>query len=477
MKWELRGAWALCVLACVSSGEARAEEEAVDEALLSARPTLYLGDANAEGGYFGAGLHLGLTGRSPEFGPNLRAEAELSLLIAKGQQSTAIAFEDNSSWLRLSWRPEGWALGEGLAFTLLPLHSDRLFLGWEYPVASSLALSGTSGTTTGADLRLSREGWYAFVSAKSLMRLDDKVHEQFRKFTVLGGGGYDVLRVLRLEVQAAYAELGVNPTTSVLGKPVDEAALAARASYHYGLPVGPPSDWQRFRNDPAVWEKLLRPEVYPGGLAVTAAVEGLYVQQRGLADPDEFGKTLEIPSSAVAGEVRVRWDELRAFARAQHRTLSFLGLSVPGFPPFHGFPDGTRLAGETTVSAAVDYHFERAHLTPGIGGGVVLPATYTTSGDMGGNNPPPQPAAERTVVVSDGYYSPSILPSGVSARPIWNAALTLRLDFERISAIAEGVYTRNANRYTFKDTAEGVPEPTALDPSVFGFHFLVQARF
>lgn len=476
MKPTVFGAWALGVVALVLSGPASAQDEDVDERLLSARPTLYLGEQDADHGIFGALLHLGLTGRTPEFGPHLRAEAELSLLIGDALAGKLV-FADNSSFARFSWRPEGWAQGEGLAFTLLPLHSDRIFLGWDYPVASTLDLAGYSDPTTGAVLRLSREGWHAFVASKSQLRLDDKEHEQYRRYTVLAGGGYDVLRVLLLEAHAAYAQLGVNPTTSVLGMPMDELAAAARASYRYGLPVGPPSDWQRYRADPGVWEKVLEPEVYPGGLAVTATVEGLYVLQRGLADPDEFGETTQVSAGAVAGEVRVRWYELRVFARAQYRTLSLLALRTPGFPPYQDFPEGTRLAGETAVSAAVDYHFERAHLTPGLGGSVLLPASYTTVGDLGGNNPPPPLGGERTVIVSDGGFPSSILPTGRRARPIWSARLTLRLDFQRVSAVVEGVYTHNANLYSFKDSAQGVSEPTALDPKRFGFHFLVQARF
>jgi hypothetical protein len=60
------------------------------EEYLSARPTLLVGNDNVEHGNFGTGLHLGLSGRSPEFGPNLTAEAEVSVLLGldSGSPST-----------------------------------------------------------------------------------------------------------------------------------------------------------------------------------------------------------------------------------------------------------------------------------------------------------------------------------------------------------------------------------------------------
>ncbi|MGC4113124.1 MAG: hypothetical protein QM765_00275 [Myxococcales bacterium] len=152
---SVSGVWALCVLATVSFGEARAEGELSDERLLSARPTLYVGTNDAEFGHFDPGLHVGLGGRSPEFGPQLRAEAELSVFLSLEGEKLSLA--DNSSWIRLSWRPEGWSPGEGLAFTLLPLHADRIFMGWEYPLATGLAgvsqssVTSPSNPTTGAE--------------------------------------------------------------------------------------------------------------------------------------------------------------------------------------------------------------------------------------------------------------------------------------------------------------------------------------
>ena len=111
-------------------------------------------------------------------------------------------------------------------------------------------------------------------------------------------------------------------------------------------------------------------------------------------------------------------------------------------------------------------------------GGIQFPASYTTSGDMGGNNPPPSLQGKRTVVIRDASSSPSILPSNQGAKMIYSVKANARWDLSDFFAcIAEVYYTHDENRYTFKDSAEGVAEPTQENPDILGFNVMLQARF
>jgi hypothetical protein len=72
----------------------------------------------------------------------------------------------------------------------------------------------------------------------------------------------------------------------------------------------------------------------------------------------------------------------------------------------------------------------------------------------------------------------NILPTGSNAAPIWSAKTTVRWDLsESVAAIAELYFTRDRNRYSFRDDISGIAEPTQDKPNSLGFNTLIQARF
>ncbi len=48
----------------------------------------------------------------------------------------------------------------------------------------------------------------------------------------------------------------------------------------------------------------------------------------------------------------------------------------PSFIPFQTLPKDAKIQNELFAAAALDYYVEQLHLTPGIGGGLQLPATF-----------------------------------------------------------------------------------------------------
>ena len=81
-------------------------------------------------------------------------------------------------------------------------------------------------------------------------------------------------------------------------------------------------------------------------------------------------------------------------------------------------------------------------------------------------------------IVRDASLPPSVLPSDRSAKLIYSVKGTLRWDLSDYFAfVAEVYYNRDENRFTFKDSAEGVAEPTQEKPDILGFNTLLQARF
>jgi hypothetical protein len=427
--------------------------------------------------------------RMPAFFEGLTTEAALTVLMLE-RPSGGIDLRDNSSYIRLNYRPSGWGENEGLSLTGFPVSADRFRLGYAYRISwggsGVFTTRATAAGVPGAKLQLTRDKWYAYVGGKTALVLNDLIKEQETLYGFMAGAGWDVLETLRLEAGGGYFQKGIVPGLAALGveAPVNSAGVSAQAVYHVGVPVGTSVDFRLYRNDPDLYQRFFTPEQYPGGLAYSVSLEGSYLVQS-LSDPDVFGRTVPQDSTAVALQARAKLNYWRFHVLGLYRSLSFIQFEVPGLPPFTDFPDGTEVNPEMFIAAGADYHFPRMHFTPGFIVGVQQPASFRSPQPLfGGNNPPPGLTGTRTVVVRDVNVL-SILPTTCGANnevceaePIISAKGTFRWDLsESVSALGEVYYTYDTNRTTFRDDVFGVAQPSFEKPNALGFNLLMQARF
>jgi hypothetical protein len=434
--------------------------------------------------------NLVLYKKAPAYFEGLTTEAALALnlLIARERPTatlSSVVMSDASSYLKLNWTPRGWdaARGEGLSLTGFPMSADRFRLGYAYKISwgGSSIFPNNGESVPGAKLQFTKglnkdQLVYGFLGLKTTLILNDKIHEQEANYGFLGGFGVDLTPTLRWDVSGGYFQKGVNPNTSVLGAPVRSDGVSSQLVFHHGAPVGSSIDFALYKNDPDMPSRFFTPETYPGGFAITASLEGSFLQQT-LADPDVFGQTKVQGAYASALQLRAKLDYLRLSLLAMLRSLAFLQYNVPGFPPFQDFPSGTTLVDEKFLALGLDYYLPALHLTPGLIGGVQMPSSFTTNGLLGANNPPPGLSGSRTVVVRDVNLM-SVLPTGEDPKLIYSTKVTLRWDLsEYFAAVGEFFFTYDRNRATFKDSAEGVSEPTFENPVILGFNTMLQARF
>jgi hypothetical protein len=427
--------------------------------------------------------NLVLYKQAPAFFEGLSSEAALSVLLLE-RPSGEITLRDNSSYIRLAFRPPGWGERENLSFTGFPVSADRFRLGYAYRISwgGSPVFGGDAflGGVPGAKLQLTRDRWYAFAGAKTALLLNPLIQERETQYGGMGGAGVDITPWLRLEAGGGYFQKGVVPGLAVQGvnAPVNAWGGSAQAVFHDpDVPVGTSVDFRLYRNDPEVFQRFFAPEAYPGGFSYAASIEGSYLVQT-LADPDVFARQALQSAQAVAVQGRIKYDYLRAHLLALYRTLSFIQFNVPSFPPYNDFPDGTRLTPEMFVAVGLDYHLPRLHLTPGIIFGVQRAASFTSPETvLGGGQPPQQLTAGRTVVVRDVNLF-SILPPGQDPLPILSAKATTKWDIsDYIAAIGELYWTRDPNRASFADDVTGVAQFTFEREDAVGFNLILQARF
>lgn len=432
--------------------------------------------------------NIALYKRLPSFFEGLTTEAALTILVLE-QPSGSITLQDNSSYIRLNYRPPGWNENEGLSFTGFPVSADRMRLGYAYRISwggsDVFTTRATAAGVPGAKLQLTRDKWYAYVGGKTALVLNDLIKEQETLYGVLGGAGWDPLETLRLEAGGGYFQKGIIPSLAAQGvhAPVNSAGVSAQAVYHVGVPVGTSVDFKLYKNDPDIYQRFFSPEQYPGGLSYSISLEGSYLTQT-LSDPDVFGRTVPQAATAAALQARFKYNNWRFHVLALNRSLSFLQFAVPGLPPFSNFPAGTQLKPEMFVAVGADHNFSALHLTPGFIVGVQQPASFRSPDTvLGGNNPPAGLTGTRTVVVRD-VNTLSILPTSCGgsdtcqARPIFSAKTTFRWDLsEAVAAVGEVYYTYDPNRTTFIDDVTGVAQPSFQKPHALGFNVLLQARF
>ncbi|PTL83309.1 hypothetical protein [Vitiosangium sp. GDMCC 1.1324] len=450
----------------------------------SVRVSLLASDDDLDTGDFGTAAHLGMHLRSPELASGLSADAEVSLLIS-ANNTGGLGFRDNASYVRLAWRPSSWGEGEGLALTVLPLSSTRLHLGYEYPATwGRTVYAGFTGTGSspfngvpGLEARLTREHWYAFVAAKSSLDFNELSRESERLVLGMAGAGVDVLPFLRLEAAGALAQHGVIPGRAQFGieERASTRALSGRILFHQGAPIGPGVDLSLYRQDPELFEKVLAPESYPGGVSTSVSLEASHLAQT-LADSLRSEGTVGQGADVLALQARLKVDFLRVHALALYRSASFVSSEVPGLPPYNAFTPDTTTQPELLLSAGVDHHFQGPGLTPGLVLRAVWPATFDTPGLFGGNNPPPSLTSGITLLRGASEFS--FLPEGRERQPILLAKATLRWDLgSTLSVVGEAFYTHDPNRTVFQEGPVGVSELVLAPPSTVGFSAVLQARF
>ncbi len=451
---------------------------------------LFYDNFNTKYSGFESLTNLVLYKQAPAFFKGLTTEAALALnLLVAREKSTstldAVKIGDASSYLRLNYTPPSWdaSKGEGISFTGFPLSSDRFRLGYAYKISwgGSSVFPNSGESVPGAKLQLTKnindeQLFYVFVGLKTTLILNDKIHEQETNYGVLAGAGVDITPWLRWDVSGGYFQKGVNPQTSVLGRPVDAYGVSTQFVFHYGEPVGTSVDFNLYKNDPDLPTRFFKAERYPGGFSFSGSIEGSFLAQE-LADPDVYAQTSVQKAYAGALQLRAKYNYWRFGVVGLLRSLSFIEFNVPGYPPFVDFPEGTDIVDEKFIAVNVDYYFPSVRLTPGISAGVQMPASYSTSGMLGGNNPSAGLQGKRTVVVKDAS-SMTVLPSGEEAKLVASGKINLRWDIsEFFSAAGELYLNYDRNRTTFRDSSDGVAEAVFEDAWALGFNLMMQARF
>jgi hypothetical protein len=443
--------------------------------------------------------HLVMYKKLPAFIKGLTTEAALVLRfdlaqLAANTGNLNAALYDTGSYLRLFYNTNSSNEKEGLGLTFFPLDTDRFRLGYLY----DLSWGGTAaninqsifprlqGAAPGAKIQYDHEKFYVFGGFKTATIIQPEqvlnpggesevevVRVGETNYGFLGGAGVDPHENLRFDVGAGFFQQGKFDLEDVRGKPVYTYGGSGRVVVHQNMPVPQSVDFLLYRNDPAKPLILFKPEKYdPNQFAWSVSAEGSVLQQH-LKDFDAAGATKDQSAIAAALQGVIRAGYLRFSATGIYRNLNFVVRNVPGFIPFETLPQSAKTDPELFGAIAADYHIASAHLTPGIGGGIQLPATFRSEFSDGGIQ------AQRVIVVRQ-QGDESILPYNKDRTPVMQARVAMRWDISEMFALVGWVQFIRDNNGTLvvRDPTEGSASNRVFQsPNRLGAAAALQARF
>jgi hypothetical protein len=443
--------------------------------------------------------HLVLYRKMPGFLPNLETEAaivlrfDLAELSARNNNLNS-AIYDSGSYLRLFYKTkkgEDGARDQGFDLVLFPLDTDRFRLGYLYDISWGGTAQSINesifprivGSAPGAKLQFWGDKWYAFAGFKTAQIVEyqqavasqdlDSTRVQQTNYGALGGAGVDFTSYLRADAGAGYFQQGRLEEGGVLGVRTYTFGASGRLVLHDKMPVPASVDFALYRNDPNNPMVIFRPEQYtPGQVSWAVSLEGSHLEQS-LKDFNAANATSLQGATAAALQGTVKIGYTRAQLTGLYRDLPFVVKNQPGFIPFNTMPNDAKISPEFFFALAVDHHFAGPRLTPALGAGLQLPATFSSSSvdDFGID-------LTRTVVVRrQGNISQ--LPIGEGRVPIVQARASLRWDLSpMMNALLWAQLVRDNNGTFLGRTESGeFLGRTFVSPNFVGFGAAVQARF
>ena len=443
--------------------------------------------------------HLVMYKKLPAFIPHLTTEAAMVLRfdlaqLAANTGNLNAALYDTGSYLRLFYNTNDNRDNEGIGITFFPLDTDRFRLGYLYDLswggtAASINQSifpRIQGASPGAKIQYDNSRGYAFLGFKTATIVQpqqvlnpggssevETVRVGETNYGVLAGGGVDATENVRFDIGGGYFQQGKFDLEDVRGKSVYTYGGSGRVVVHHNMPVPQSVDFLLYKNDPNKPLILFKPEKYDADQFAWSLSAEVDLLGQHLKDFDAAGGTKD--QTAVGGALQgvVRAGYLRLSATGIYRNLNYVVRNVPGFIPFETLPASAKTDPELFGSVAADYYIRAAHLTPGLGGGLQLPATFRSEFTDGGV------PAQRVIVVRQ-QGDESILPYNRDRTPVVQLRAALRWDLSEMFAVVGWVQLIRDNNGTLvvRDPTEGTASLRVFQsPNRLGLATAVQARF
>lgn len=387
--------------------------------------------------------------------------------------------EDDGSYVRLVRTLPGE--DHTLSLTGYAVDSDRFRLGYSY----DLSWGGREmfveqvGAAPGVRLQWEKGGNYAFAGAKTAIMngvpdQDDadvstatKLNTTF--YGALVGGGIMLGELVKVEANGGSFQQGQftssDATGDLYGTPIVALGVAGQVAVRSRPEVDfiQSGDLRLYRNEPdSVRDSYIRHRKVDGvGILVQAEIDRLSHNLMTAPDSDatviETGYAGDLQSLLIAGTTIFGVDLV-------YKDLPYIVFNVPGLISQNAMGDNYETTPQLYGRFKVEHWFEKAHVTPGLGFGLMQPATYTTQDG-------------KTVVQIDERNSEQI-PDGQEPAAILSGVAGVQVDLSKsMVAIGEVLYTLNNNRSVVDNTTNERLLAPANYRNELGLNIIMRARF
>lgn len=394
--------------------------------------------------------------------------------VANSKPGVGIA--DDGSYVRITKQfndPK-----HNLSFTGYAVDANRFRLGYSYDITwgGRDIYAFDPYAAPGVRVQYQNGGSYAFLGAKTAVgdytdpETGLKNNEAY--WGGLAGGGIEIGKHLRVEAGAGTFEQGQLTNVGDVNSPLYNAPInAAGFSTQVSARTNPELDYivsnelKLYRNAPEFVKDsyLFHRQLDGFGVLVQGEANVLF---HNLIDPESVDDSIveqaiaaDVQALAVAGTTEMQLDFV-------YKDLPFIVFNIPGITSGYALDSDFKATPQLYVRGRVAHWFPKAHLTPSLGLGWMLPATYTT-GD--------------SYFVQYDERNKSHVPDGQQPTAILSTVAGLQWDVSKsMVVVGEVLYTIDNNLSDFQQNDDGtnefVPE-TASVRNALGFNLMMRARF
>ena len=417
-----------------------------------------------------------------EFEGTLRYDAALAMRVLvlpahTTPRSIIHPLEDEGSFVRLRWRPEGWKDGDGLSLVGFPLDSRGMRLGFSRRLSWGHDPDARA-SVPGVLLRFRRGPAGAWAGATTSTAMHASPRERLASRTshsALGGGHLDA-GPFRFEVNGGWTSRWVNGKS----EPARTYGGSLRAAYAFGPAPPHPVDLSLPIDHPLSPRNVVRRPPLASELSLVAEGE-LTVSAMRL----EVGEDLRtIPAKAGDLQLRLSRGPLQLELTAAFRDAAFVlqnrtsSLTQPFVPVENPSP-------ELLALASVAWRLEALRTTPGLTLAWRTPPGFRQNVSDG--------ERQETVVIDEGagldrlllHILPGDCPNGplgtraqCRVRPQLGLKAFARMDLlDFLVAQTELVVVRDPNRVQYADDAKGTFTRVSAAPWSLGVRVVAAAHF
>lgn len=425
---------------------------------------------------------LALYRKDDGFDPHIVTEAALvirfSPYLNPDRTEPGVNLADDGSYVRIAYN-FGERKDHNLSLTGYAVDANRFRLGYSYDLTwggRTIFLTDPIAAP-GARLQYQNGSFYAFAGLKTAIGdYVDPVTSETRNQAYYGGlvgAGGELGEHLRIEGGAGDFQQGqllsaASVNSTLYGSMVQALGFCAQIS----LRTNPDLDYRLsnelklVRNSPEMMRDTYISHRTLDGTGFLLQAEGNLLMHN-LLDPDTADSTSverafagDVQATLVTGTTEIGADFV-------FKDLPYIVFNVPGITSGYALPDAVATTPQIYGRAKVSHYFEKAHLTPSIGAGLMQPATYKPSN---GNY---------YVVLSDRNIN--AVPDDQAPAALLSSVIGLQWDVSKsVVGVGELLYTLNNNVSDFVQT-DGDTGGYVLAPANWrnqvGFNLMMRARF